>query len=241
MKKILILLLLISTVGFAQNLNEYKYAMVPVKFSFFKEPNLYGLNLLTKLYMEKYGFETYYDTDIFPADFANNNFNKIFINVIENNSLFTTKLSIVIKDYKNNILFISQEGKSNEKEYKVAYNLALREAFDNFSILKSHKYQQNTRIEENSIENSKLDVGETTSEISNSNLSVVKTENGFDLYNVDKKIVLTAKNTSVKNIFIAIAGNERGILQKGKDDVWYFEYYREGSKKLISENLLFNL
>ena len=155
--------------------------------------------------------------------------------------MFTTKLKVVVKDCKNNILSTSEEGTSREKEYRVAYNEALRMAFDNFGFLKTHKYQQTIDVLQNSKNNLNESDGETTSEVINSRLSVVKTENGFDLYNNDNNLVLSAKKTSVKNVYIVISGAERGVLQKGKDDLWYFEYYREGSKKLISENLFFNL
>ena len=241
MKKNLVLFLLISSFGFAQNLNEYKYAMVPAKFSFLKDDNMYNLNLLTKMYMQKYGFETYYNNEVAPDDFIANNCNKIFVDILTNSNLFTTKVRVVLKDCKNNVLFTSDEGTSRDKEFRVAYNEALRMAFDNFAVLKTHKYKQNIDVLPNSQNNLNENAEKTTSEVINSSLSVVKTENGFDLYNNDNKLVLSAKNTSVKNVYIVIAGVEIGVLQKGKDDLWYFEYYREGNKKLISENLFFKL
>ncbi len=237
MKKFLVLFLLVTAVGFAQNLNGYKYAMVPSKFLFLKEENMYNLNLLTKMYLQKYGFETYYNNETAPDEFVISNCNKIYIDVLENNNMFTTKLKVVVKDCKGTVLATSEEGTSAEKEYQVAYNLALRMAFDNFGILKTHKFQLTDKI----VETPKMEVGEISSEDLNRKLTVVKTENGFDLYNIENKLLLSAKNTSVRNVFIAVAGIERGVLQKGKNDLWYFEYYREGSKKLISENLFFNL
>ncbi len=237
MKKFLVLFLLVTTVGFSQNWNGYKYAMVPVKFNFLKEENMYNLNLLTKMYLQKYGFETYYNSESAPDEFVNSNCNKIYIDVLENNNMFTTKLKVVVKDCKGTVLATSEEGTSRDKEYRVAYNEALRMAFDNFRILKTHKFQPTNKI----VETPKAEVGEMSSEDLNRKLTVVKIENGFDLYTNENKLLLSAKNTSVRNVFIAVAGIESGVLQKGKDDLWYFEYYREGSKKLISENLFFNL
>ena len=141
MKKYIVLFLLFSAFGFAQNLNHYQYALVPSKFSFLKEENMYNLNVLSKLYLQKYGFETYLDNETYSTSFASDNFNKVCMDVVNNSNVFTTKLSIVVKDCKNNILFQSEEGKSNEKEFKVAYTMALRQTFDNFSVLKSHVYQ----------------------------------------------------------------------------------------------------
>jgi len=86
--------------------------------------------------MIKYGFDTYMDNESYSTDFAQDNCNKVFIDVVNSSTMFTTKLSVVVKDCKNTILCISQEGKSNEKDYKLAYTLALREAFDSFNVLK---------------------------------------------------------------------------------------------------------
>ena len=61
MKKIAFLFLLITSLSFSQNLNDYKYALVPSKFSFLRETNQYNLNVMTKLFMEKYGFVTFMD------------------------------------------------------------------------------------------------------------------------------------------------------------------------------------
>jgi hypothetical protein len=238
-KYLLICFLLLSCVGLSQQLNQYKYALVPSKFSFLNAVDEHRLNTLTKLFMEKYQFITYFDTDVLPEEFAHDNCGKVYVDVVSNSTIFMTKLKIVLKDCKNNILFTSEEGTSREKQYAVAYNQALRSAFDKFSVLKSHTYVSKDKIVENNTTDS--NVGETTSEILDSKLSVVTTENGFDLYNIESKLVLSAKKTSVKNVFIAIAGAERGVLQKNSEGVWHFEYYREGSKKLISESLLFTL
>ncbi len=244
MKKYIAVALLICSFGFAQNFNEYKYAMVPSKFSFLKEENAHNLNVLTKMYLQKYGFETYFNNEEAPDEFIQSNCNKIFVDVAESSNIFITKLKVTIKDCKGAILATSDIGTSKEKEYRVAYIEALRMAFDNFSELKSHQYQPNIKKVElsNQIvsEANKGSSQETTSEVLNRKLSVVTTENGFDLYSVESKLVLSAKVTSLKNVYIAVAGVEKGVLVKGYDGLWYFEYYREGSKKLISENLIFN-
>jgi hypothetical protein len=244
MKKYIAVALLICSFGFAQNFNEYKYAILPSKFSFLKEENAHNLNVLTKMYLQKYGFETYFNNEEAPDEFIQSNCNKIFVDVAESSNIFITKLKVTIKDCKGAILATSDIGTSKEKEYRVAYIEALRMAFDNFSELKSHQYQPNIKKVElsNQIvsEAGKGSSQETTSEVLNRKLSVVTTENGFDLYSVESKLVLSAKVTSLKNVYIAVAGVEKGVLVKGYDGLWYFEYYREGSKKLISENLIFN-
>ncbi len=261
MKKVLILFLLVSVTVFSQNLNEYKYALIPAKFSFLKDSNMYNLNALTKMYMEKYGFETYLDNETYSNDFASTNCNKVFIDVFSNSNMFTTKLSVVIKDCKNNVLFISEEGKSNDKEFKVAYNLALRQAFDNFSVLKGHKFQPTEKSlgmigEPSDVENHKenkfvkdekaliksnpvmedngIEIAE--SDLIISNLLVAETiKNGFLL--IDSKtstVVLKVYKTSDKNIFIAISNKINGVvIKKGKDN--FIEYYKDNV--LVTEKL----
>lgn len=241
MKKSILLFLLVVASGFAQNLNQYKYALVPAKFSFLKETNMYNLNLLTKLYMEKYGFEAYLDNETFSDGFANENCNKVFIDVESNSNLFTTKLIVVVKDCKNNILFKSEEGKSNDKEFKVAYNLALREAFDNFNILKIHKYQPLQKSSEIIGETSKSEISSEKSDVlkkeaaqnqmSSKNYDVIVTETGYNLITVasDYKIFQIFK-TSSKDIFIAKRDSISGVLIK-KNESWFFEYYEENVLK----------
>lgn len=225
MKKYIVLFLLFSAVGFAQNLNHYQYALVPSKFSFLKEENMYNLNVLSKLYMQKYGFETYLDNETYSTSFASDNCNKVFIDVVNNSNLFTTKLSIIVKDCKNTILFKSEEGKSNEKEFKVAYTMALRQAFDNFSVLKSHKFME----EKETIIRHQQD---------NEGLLYILfpkiIKNGYELYQSKSKLIFTILKTKTENVFIAYKNNIHGIIYL-KNKEWFFDYYKD--EVLISEQI----
>jgi hypothetical protein len=131
MKKfVLVLLLFLSFSGYSQNiLNNYKYVIVPEKFSFLKQKDQYSLNSLTKGLLQYKGFIAYFDNNELPAEVVNNRCRALNADVLENSSMFTTGLTLVLKDCRGNIVFKSKEGKSREKEYKVAYNLALRDAF----------------------------------------------------------------------------------------------------------------
>jgi hypothetical protein len=223
MKKFLVVFLLVSTFGVAQNLNSYKYAMVPTKFIFLKEENTYNLNMLTKMYLQKYGFETYYNNEAAPDEFVISNCNKIYIDVLENNNLFTTKLKVVVKDCKGTILATSEEGTSREKEYEVAYNLALRMAFDNFGILKTHKFQPTEKSLGMVGEPLRKEIAQ--SQMFSKQYNVIATENGYNLITLesDYKIFQIFKTTS-NEIFIANRDSIFGVLIK-KTDNWFFEYY----------------
>lgn len=237
MKKIAFLLLLVTSVNFAQDLNQYKYVSVPAKFSFLKETNQYNLNLLSKMYMQQFGFETYFDTDEVPKDFLENNCNKIYFDVLENNNMFSTKLTAVLKDCKGKVLFTSKEGVSKEKEYKTAYNLALREALNSMKTIQ-YKYTGDIVVAE------KVVAQETKNEIQNQSLSSENSissqlfaqpiSNGFQLINAEPKVIYKIFKTSVKDLYLATKGNLQGILIL-KNNEWFFEYYQ--NDKLISEKV----
>lgn len=245
MKKFIVLLVfLASSLGFSQTVNDYKYAIVPSKFTFLKEKDQYRLNTLTKLLMEKYGFVTFFDTDILPTEVANNNCNKVFVEVLSNGTMFMTKLSVVLKDCKNTILFTSVEGKSREKEYQISHNQALREAFNSFEALR-YKYDENSNSNVNSNGNSNGSTKENSNvKVSNLNDDNKKTndsvlfaqpiENGFQLIDSVPKVIMKIYKTSSPICFIANKNNIQGVLIS-KDNQWFFEYLNNSN--LVSEKV----
>lgn len=237
MKKIALLLLLVTSVNFAQDLNQYKYVSVPAKFSFLKEKNQYNLNVLSKMYMQQFGFETFFDTDEVPKDFLENNCNKIYFDVLENNNMFSTKLTVVLKDCQGKVLFTSKEGINKEKEYKVSYNLALREALNSMKSIQ-YKYAGDKLVEEKTV------VQETKVEVQNKSLNSENSvssqlfaqpiSNGFQLINAEPKVIYKIYKTSVKDLYIATKGSLQGVLIS-KNNEWFFEYYQ--NEKLVSEKV----
>lgn len=143
MKKLLIFTFAVMgflTSTFGQDLNSYKYVIVPSGYEFLKEPNQYQLNELTKFLFEKFGFEAYMENDEYPAELDQNRCKALFAIVKNDSGMFLTKLTVVLKDCKNNQLFISEEGISREKDYKTAYQEALRNAFESIAAI-NHKYE----------------------------------------------------------------------------------------------------
>ena len=237
MKKIALLLLFVTSINFAQDLNQYKYVSVPAKFSFLKETNQYNLNVLSKMYMQQFGFETFFDTDEVPKDFLENNCNKIYFDVLENNNMFSTKLTVVLKDCQGKVLFTSKEGINKEKEYKVSYNLALREALNSMKTIQ-YKYAGDKVVEE------KIVVQETKVEVQNQSLNSENSvssqlfaqpiSNGFQLINAEPIVIYKIFKTSVKDLYIATKGSLQGVLIS-KNNEWFFEYYQ--NEKLVSEKV----
>ena len=110
--------LMVSFVSVAQE--SYKYIIIPSQFSFFTEPNKYGLNELTKAFFQSEGFEVYYDNDKFPDELFKNRCLALFVDVTENNGIFTTKVNFEFKDCYNKVVLISDQGTSREKDYQKA-------------------------------------------------------------------------------------------------------------------------
>jgi hypothetical protein len=127
---ILVLFLFLSFSGYSQNtINNYKYVIVPEKYSFLKQNDQYSLNSLTKYLLQDKGFTAYLDNAELPTEVANNKCSALSADLLEKGGMFVTSITLVLKDCHGNIVFKSKEGKSREKEYNVAYNMALRDAF----------------------------------------------------------------------------------------------------------------
>lgn len=215
-KYIVIAIFLVSVISFAQKLNAYKYAIVPEKLTFLKQKNQYNLNELLKFGMQKYGFETFYESDILPDDISNDN--KVYVDVLENNTMFSTKVYIVLKDFKNNILFNSNEGKSLDKSLEIAYNFALRDAINSLSSLK-HVYTNNIQV----------------TNLSDSEMiyQAKPITNGYELF-LDNSMIYRILKTSNKDFYKANKGELQGTMFL-KDNQYYFEYY--SNDVLITEKL----
>ncbi|WP_452222892.1 hypothetical protein [Lacinutrix chionoecetis] len=150
MKKTILLFLAIlafSSVSAQQELNDYKYVIVPKTYDFLKEADQYRVNSLTQFLFEKYNFEAFMEGDILPSDYGRNNCLGLKADVLKKSTLFKTKLTLQLKNCKEEIIYTSPEGTSREKNFKVAYNEALRNAFENFENV---NYQYNP---ENAIKN----------------------------------------------------------------------------------------
>lgn len=116
--------------GYSQpTLNNYKYVLVPDRYDFTKEDNQYRLNTTTKALLEQKGFTAFVGNEPLPPLVATNKCNALRVEVVEKKSLFVTNLTLLLKDCQGNVIFKSKQGKSREKEFPVAYDMALRDAF----------------------------------------------------------------------------------------------------------------
>ena len=227
MIKKIIIFLLVTNSCISQNLNSYLYALVPSKFSCQAEKAQYNLNNLTRMILEKNGFETYIDDENFPDDFAKVNCNKVYADLEVKNSAFVTKLKIVLKDCKNNIVFISDEGKSTEKNQSIAYAQALRMASQSLNLTR-HQYNPSLKIVVVSDESIVQNVAKT--DVKPIALLAKKSDSGFNLIAANSEnVYMNLKTTSLKNVFIASRQNSQGIVFKNEEK-YYFEFYLNNQK-----------
>jgi hypothetical protein len=247
-------LLLLSFSGFAQNtipVPNYKYVLIPEKFGFLKEKNQYNLNVRLKSLLEDKGYIAYLDDANLPTEIANNKCVALSAELLEKNSMFSTNLTLVLKDCKGNMIVKSKEGKSREKEYKPAYTLALMDAVGSLDeitpgtapvTVASANVQQATAPVAATVVNAAVTTTPiaTTSApvqataLATSTLYAQPTVTGFQLIDNTPKIVLTLFKTSAADSFIGDNGTAKGIVFK-KDNNWVFEYYKNGN--LVTENL----
>jgi len=249
--KFLYLLLLVSSFGFAQSVNDYVGVIVPLKYDFLKSDNQYRLSTLTKFNLKKAGFEAFYANEAFPVGY-NERCSLLNVDVLKDSGFLTTKLYIVLKDCNNKEIFKSEIGKSKEKDYEVAYTEALNMAFQSVYAL---NYKYNGKAVTTSNENTAVSSPVTTSSVASVAVPVTATavavnvpsssaepdgtvlfaqpiKNGFQLIDSTPKVVMKVYKTTNPSIYLASKGDTQGTLVL-KNNQWYFEYYEKDT--LMSE------
>lgn len=145
MKKTLImLLLLVVSYGFSQSVNDYKAVIIPLKYDFLKTENQYRLQTITKMNLQKAGFQAFYTTEKIPAEITDR-CSLLYADVKKDNAFLVTKLFVVLKDCYGAEVYKSSIGKSREKEFETAYVEALNLAFESLYSL-SYKYNGTTNF-----------------------------------------------------------------------------------------------
>lgn len=233
MKKVFLLFVLfVYSFSFAQD--NYKYVIVPKKFSFFKEENKYNLNAMTKSFFETEGFQVFYDKDDFPKELAENRCLALFVNAEEDSNMFSTKVSLELRDCYNKVLHTSNLGTSKEKEFKKAYTEAFRNALSSMKGYLKIKTAVKSSDELKEVVVESAPVVKSSKIIDVSELRAVATETGYNLVDYSGFTVFYLYSTSLENTFIASKDIFKGVLLK-KNSGWFFEYDFEG--KVYSEKV----
>lgn len=139
----LVCFVLISSFSFGQknDINPYKYILVPTQYEFQKSEDAFQVNSLTKFLFNRAGFSVFYTNEAFPADLANNGCKALKVFVENNSKLLSTKMQIKLVDCYNNVVYLTDEFTSREKDYKIAYHEVIRKAFEEIEGL-NYKYTE---------------------------------------------------------------------------------------------------
>lgn len=242
-KRVLFLAICISCKLFSQkiNLDKYQYLIVYDKFEFLKKTDQYQTSSLTKFLLKKKGFKVFLSNEVLPEEIVVNRCSSLFVSVKDNSTMLMVKNVIEIKDCFNNVVYTSDIGKSKQKEYKKAYQEAIRKAFNTMEDFQySYKPDQvissdiNTKVVEaknkpflaeisqgNGVANGRLNQDEG----SKVTLYAQEKNNGFQLVNLKPEVVFVVLKTNVKDVFII--QDKNGILYKNGED-FVAEYYENG-------------
>lgn len=132
---ILLLGLFISGLTVAQNaISDYNYIQVPEQFEFLKGKDQYQVNSLVRFLFKKHGFIAYMGDEL-PLNLRRQPCKGLYADVQGAQNFVYNKVTINIKDCYGNVLFVSDEGKSKDKDYRKAYHEAVRQAFESIAAL----------------------------------------------------------------------------------------------------------
>ncbi len=244
--KLMMLLLLVVSYGFSQSVNDYKAVVIPMKYDFLKTENQYRLQTITKMNLQKAGFQAFYATETIPVEITDR-CSLLYVDVKKESAFLVSKLFIVLKDCYGAIVFQSAIGKSREKEFETAYADALNQAFISVYAL-NYKYNGNSNFSPKSgvippavpeivplVVVPPLPSKEQYDEIKISGLLYAQsTSYGYQLIDSEPKVIMKVYKTSNPGSYMAKKGEVQGALVS-KDNQWFFEYYQ--NDKLFSEKI----
>ncbi len=267
--KVLVLLsfVLVSKIYSQTNINNYKYVIVPKKFGFLKEENKYRLNELTQFLFNKHGFIALLEGESYPEDLLFNNCLALRSNVVKDAAVFSTKLKIELKNCNDKLIYTSRIGQSREKEYKKAYTLAVRDAFESFKAL-NYKYvpvKQSKTVKSSDTTQEIKKLKEELNALKKEKQNVVVTTKKAD--DVIKKEVVTSIQTTAANTLYAqkidngfqlvdstpkvvykllnsglknvfLVEAKSAIVYK-KENIWVIEYYKNNNLNQEKLNIKF--
>jgi hypothetical protein len=232
MKKYLLIicgLLLLQFKLFAQeNINNYKYVIVPQSYNFLEGQDKYQLNSLTKFLFNKYGYTAFFQNEGYPQDLKNNRCLAMSVNVEKESGFLRTKLRIDLLDCNGNLITSSRVGSTNEKEFDKAYNLALRDAFETFQQANYHYEPSNNAIASTPMQPSVTeDLVDKNKEIERlqDELKAIKEEKKESIKTVEVPVV---KDSIVEVKEVKPKANEPTIVVEEASDLLYAQPISNG-------------
>lgn len=222
-----------------QSINDYSYVVVPKQFGFQKSAGEYNLNALAEFLFKKYGFDAYLEGEV-PNALMSKPCEGLRANVVNESGMFITKVKVTLTNCSNTVLFESKEGKSKEKLYDKAYNLAIREAFEDVEAL-DYKYTGSTvqAVQAAPTASAEVAVAAPVAVIDepkqveakgtlDGDLIAIKFQTiNYEVYNSEHKLVMTLLYTPATNVYI-VKGQD-AILYKMENGLWIY-YMTKGTE-----------
>lgn len=240
-KKMTILIFFLS-IGFTsiaqKNINNYKYVIIPLKYDFLSEKDQYRLNTLTRHLFKQKGFVALFDEEEFPDEVNNDRCKALFANVDKTKSgIFSTKVEITLKDCFGKEVYRTKTGSSRKKDYKEAYNEAVKNAFSSIEnmdyeyqplVEKVEKVEKEEIVIKSAVDINEVEtkteevlkeVVEVKTQTTNTTLYAQEKEYGYQVVDATPKVVMQLFKTSAVDVFIV---KDRNAIVYKEDGFWYY-------------------
>lgn len=211
----LAVLLSINTFSQQKSLSDYNYVIVPEHFDFLSSKDQYQINSMTKFYLDKYGFNTYFLSSAPKVDRCDG----LYADVEKLSTILGTKLQVVLKDCNNNEIYRSSEGKSKFKQHQKSYQDALRKAFKGMQRLGVNQQEVNPKDLAVATPKQPEKAAETPIKVLKIQSEVVELqlpEAKFSNYSHSGKSYLLRKTAEGYSFYEETATVADGLLLKGK-------------------------
>jgi hypothetical protein len=244
MKYSLIIIFLLASnffvLGQEKKVPNYKYIIVPERFSFLKENDQFQTSSLTKFLLKKNGFTVFLDSEEYPIELKKDPCKALTAEIIDESSLFTTAVLIALKNCAKKTIYTSEEGSSKLKDYKQGFQESIRNAYASMSNIKYvalenpvimevvkqpvviiPKTRKTLEVIPTAVQ--KGSVNKDSKEINT--LYAQPNENGFQLIDLKPEVVFLILKTNLKDVFII--KDKNGILYKNST-TWFAAFYESG-------------
>lgn len=235
MKKYILLLtifLFVFQVKAQQELNNYKYIIIPESYDFVQGKDTYQLNSLTKFLFNREGYAAYIISDSLPQDLFNNRCLALSADAEKLKSgLFKTEIQINLKDCYGKIIYTSKVGSSKQKDFGKAYTEALRNAFESFEEFE-YQYKPKTNNQKNENITQSQSKPQVTPEVAKNEKNKEGETVSYNVKSVEYSETSKTNSTQESKKIIQTGAEAKPLLN---ENIYYAQATESGYKLVDSE------
>lgn len=195
-----------SSFSFGQ-LDRYEFIVVPTKFDILFEPNAYRTSTLIKYLLSESGYTVYYENEL--SEYALQNPCKgVRVDLEENSGLLLTKIQLLFKNCRNQLVFKSFAGESKSKDYKEAYHESIRQAFSSVLSGKGVTSSEKEPTKSSAVERLRL---------------VFNGGEDYALVDFSGTVVFRLKKSAAPDVYLLTSNEISGLLFKESSGKWALE------------------